>query len=274
MRTNILKLLCCLLAACSFTACDDDEGIRFMDNVLVGDVITGQEAVSHVELFTLGVSTLTVAGGTLPYQVSVADPALLTATVEGGDLRLEAAGEEGATEVTLTDKNGRTATLTVAIRAYRMQLAVAAIQTKVLDTEGNPADEATAQAIADDIAATSRIQPGNVIVLERKTRTETGEKGALRIYADNSESTEGMKEGTYVQDVYPELQAYTFTLRYDGVEETYFLNHPTAAHPDIPETREVGPIPFLLGRNVTSRYQADYPGVGTVVYALSGYVRH
>ena len=93
MRTNILKLLCCLLAACSLTACDDDEGIRFMDNVLVGDVITGQEAVSHVELFTLGVSTLTVAGGTQPYQASVAAPALLTATVEGNNLRLEAAGE-------------------------------------------------------------------------------------------------------------------------------------------------------------------------------------
>ena len=274
MRTNILKLLCCLLAACSLTACDDDEGIRFMDNVLVGDVITGQEAVSHVELFTLGVSTLTVAGGTLPYQVSVADPALLTATVEGGDLRLEAAGEEGATEVTLTDKNGRTATLTVAIRTYRMQLTVATIQTKVLNADGNPADEATAQAITDDIRATSRIQPGNVISLERTARTDTGYEGTLRIYADRSESTENMKEGTYTQEVYPELQTYAFTLRYDGVEETYFLNRPTAAHPDIPETREVGPIPFLLGRNVTSRYQADYPGVGTVVYALSGYVRH
>ena len=88
------------------------------------------------------------------------------------------------------------------------------------------------------------------------------ERRYLRIENDQVEAAFDMHNGQLI------------TLRYDGVEETYFLNRPTAAHPDIPETREVGPIPFLLGRNVTSRYQADYPGVGTVVYALSGYVRH
>lgn len=272
MKTPVLSLLCCLLAACFCVGCDEDSDIRFLTNELQGDIIVGQKAVDHADLTTLSTQSFTLDGGTPPYQIAVADPGLLTATLtDGRYLNIHTTGEAGTTTLTATDAKGQTATLTVVIRKQTHRIPVAGIQVKVLDTDGQPADEATTEAITQDVLATSRIQPGNLIYLEPHQRTEEGDEGLLRIYADKAEPTEILYEGTYALGPYLELKTTYLEFDYDGETELYFVRRPSLDYPDIPETREVGPVATYLGRNVTSRYKDRYPGVGQVVMAIFGY---
>ena len=203
----------------------------------------------------------------------MANPSLLTATLaDGRYLTISATGEEGATRLTATDAKGRTATLTVTVRQQKHRIPVVEIKVKVLDTDGQPADEATTEAITQDVLATSRIQPGNLIYMEPRRLTDTGYEGLLRIYAaDQAEQAEIRYEGTYTQGPAPEVKSVYFEFDYDGDTELYFVRRPSPDYPDNPETREVGPVATYLGRNVTSRYKDRYPDVGQVIMAIYGY---
>lgn len=267
MKTRFLYLVCCLLTAFSFTCCNDEDDIRFLIHNVQGDIIVGEKAVDHISISNLGGQSVLLSGGTMPYTASVDVPSLLTLTLENDNLYLQATGEEGTVEVTITDKNGKSSVLTVVIRKERIRITATGIKTRI---EGN-IDEETRQAITEDIMQNARIQPDYVIYMERTDITEAGYEGILHIYASSSESAETMYEGTYKQGYEPDLQAMYFELTYNGTTELYFLGRPNQDFPQIPETRETSPSSIYLGRNLTSHYQALYPGVENVTMAIFGY---
>ena len=271
MKTRFLWLAYCLLAVFSFTSCNDESGIRFLTDEIQGDIVVGKKAVSHVTISNLGGESIFLEGGTMPYQASANNPSLISITIEDNNLYIQATGEEGTTEVTVTDKNGKSATLTVTVQKEILRIEVTDIKTKVSATDGTSMDEATSTTITADITQNSRIQPGNVIALERTGIETLGYKGILRIYSDGSESAKVLYEGTYLQGYYQDLQAAYFEFQYDGATELYFLGRPNLDYPHLPETREIGPVKIYLGRNLTSRYQALYPGVGEVTMAIFGF---
>lgn len=267
MKTHLLCLVCCLLAVFSFTGCDDKDDIRFMIDDVQGDIITGEKAVSHISISNLSGESVHLIGGTMPYTASVDIPSLLSVTMENDYLNIKATGEEGIAKVTVTDKNGKTAELTVVIQKEILRITVTDIQTKI----SGDIDEATSKAITEDIKQNARIRPDNVITLERTGITEMAYEGILKIYSDASESAKVLYEGTFLQGYAQDVQAAYFEFQYDGVTELYFLGRPNSHYPHIPETRDTGPVQIYLGRNLTSHYRSLYPGVEEVTMALFGF---
>lgn len=271
MKTKLLSLLCGVLSICLSAGCsDEDSGIRFLKAKLQGDIVVGEETVSHLNLMSLSTTDLILEGGSAPYQVTVDNSTLLTPTVESSNLHIQTHAEGGTAALTATDSKGHTATLAVTVRKQTHDITVTDIMVRVIGTDGQEADEAVTEAITQDILATSRIRPGNRIYLEANRRTDLSYEGLLRIYADRTEQTEILYEGTYTQGPAPEVKSTYFEFDYGGETELYFVGRPNADYPDIPETRKADPGIILLGRNVTSRYQARYPGVGQVTMAFYG----
>lgn len=120
MKTNMIFAFVAVLIAATLASCsDDDQGIYFTQQELIGDIATGKQlVVNSLEVYRDHQSGCTVCGGYGTMKAVSSDEKVATAQIQqsGGETYLTVTGTgNGKATITVADQSGNSASLTVSV---------------------------------------------------------------------------------------------------------------------------------------------------------------
>lgn len=268
LHTHLCWLTYAILILFTMNGCNEETYIRFLENELQGDIIVGKKVVTSVEMMTINSIDLQVSGGSIPYSVSTDKPALLTAQMTDNNLRIIPKGEEGIAEVTVTDKNNHSGTLTVSIIKKSVEMSIDDIKIDIQMEDGSKAPAEWADEILKDLPNRSKIQCDKNLLLTYEAVTDKGYEGTFQIYSNQNAATP-LQEGTFKLGPDTNLQTTCLEFQYDNIQELYYTYHSGLDIDNLPELRSRSAVftSYLL-RNITSLYKNTYPGVKNITEAV------
>lgn len=256
MKTKtLLGFLFLLATVLSLTSCQDNtEIILFSGSELNNETGTCTNTVSNATLYLNGSLSMDIgiANGKGGYSAQSSDETIVTAIVKNDRLLLNAHDKKGKTKVTISDKDGNSATLPVEVSYGVASLYGRTEQISVIVDNVYWKDEELQEAVREELRSYSFLKQGNEYILQPEdvnTYLKENSKGKFTL---ETGSEEGKREGIYqikIDDTLTGDFRYTFEFTYNDNNEkhTFFLNPKLKSA----SVKSVAPAPILFVEDIT-----------------------